>query len=481
MQFLSKPFNTFLDKQISIAPLVVFRIAFGTLLFFSTIRFWALGWIEEHYINSVFHFRYFGFEWVPVGPDWMIYLAHVIMIISSIGILLGAYYRLSALSFFLSFTYTELIDVSYYLNHYYFVSLIAFWMVFLPANKYFSVDVYRRRFSEYDTTPAWTIRILQFQLFVVYFFAGIAKINSDWLFEAMPLRIWLPAHDTLPLIGNLLTYPETAFVFSWFGMIYDISIVFFLIWKRTRLVAYLTVIVFHSVTGILFQIGVFPLVMIASAVIFFDEKVHQKWISSFNAFIKRLTGKTILFDWENMKVSCLRPLQARERFQAFPNSLTSKRVSIPVETHYFRNGFLLVYVVFQLVFPFRYLFYPGNMFWTEQGYRFGWRVMLVEKSGSATFFVKDSKTGKEGIVDNAEFLNRHQEKQMAFQPDMILQFAHFLADVYEERGVYKPEIRAEIYVTLNGRPSELLVDSTLILNAVYDSWESKNWILPFSK
>jgi hypothetical protein len=121
------------------------------------------------------------------------------------------------------------------------------------------------------------------------------------------------------------------------------------------------------------------------------------------------------------------------------------------------------------------------MFWAEQGYRFGWRVMLMEKAGTATFFVKDSLTGREGIVDNREFLNPHQEKQMAMQPDMILQFAHFLGEYYAKQGVNSPQVRAEVYVTLNARPSELLVDPSIDLMKETDSFSAKTWILPHPK
>jgi hypothetical protein len=138
--------------------------------------------------------------------------------------------------------------------------------------------------------------------------------------------------------------------------------------------------------------------------------------------------------------------------------------------------FLLGYFTFQILFPWRFLFYPGNMFWTEQGYRFGWRVMLMEKAGTATFYVKDAKSGKEGIVDNAEFLNAHQEKQMAMQPDMILQYAHFLGIYYQKKGVENPQVRAEVYVTLNARPSKLLIDSSIDLMTIRDGWSNKEWI-----
>ncbi len=466
-----------LNSTISIAPLVYFRIAFGALMLFSTLRFWALGWIEEHYLEPVFHFRYFGFEWVPIGPDWVIYLMHIIMIISSLGILLGAYYRISTLLFFLSFSYTELIDLTYYLNHYYFVSLVALLLIFLPADRYFSIDVWLGRISEQEHTKRWTLFILQFQLFVVYFFAGIAKINHDWLFEALPLRIWLPANDTLPLLGWLFTFPETAYVFSWMGMIYDTTIVFFLLWKPTRWIAYASVIFFHTITGLLFQIGVFPIVMIATTPIFFDSSWHQKLINS-------LKNAPVLFGFQSASekndksANCGTVLFLKQELEKEPNYKADARVHIPEKSFLIRNVWLAVYVIFQLVFPFRYLFYPGNLYWTEQGYRFSWRVMLVEKAGTAHFFVKDSQSGREGVVDNSEFLNRHQEKQMSFQPDMMLQFAHFLARHYAEKGVYKPQVRVESYVTMNARPSQLIIDPTVNLAAIQDSWVHKHWILP---
>jgi hypothetical protein len=124
------------------------------------------------------------------------------------------------------------------------------------------------------------------------------------------------------------------------------------------------------------------------------------------------------------------------------------------------------------------VFYPGSLFWTEEGYRFSWRVMLMEKAGNATFYVKDSETNREGIVDNTEFLNTHQEKQMGMQPDMILQFAHFLGEYYEKQGVKNPQVRVEAWVTLNARPSQLLINPKVDLMKLQDGWQAKGWILP---
>jgi hypothetical protein len=136
-----------------------------------------------------------------------------------------------------------------------------------------------------------------------------------------------------------------------------------------------------------------------------------------------------------------------------------------------------LHLLFQLLFPWRYLLYEGNLFWNEEGYRFSWRVMLVEKSGHATFYVRDTCSGREGAVVNRDFLNSHQEKQMSFQPDMILQFAHFLAEHYRQQGYCGPEVRAEVHVTWNGRPSQLYIDPRLDLTKIQDGWRQKDWVL----
>ena len=103
----------------------------------------------------------------------------------------------------------------------------------------------------------------------------------------------------------------------------------------------------------------------------------------------------------------------------------------------------------------------------------------MEKAGTATFYVKNKETGKEGSVINHRFLNPHQEKQMAMQPDLILQFAHHLKAHYEAEGMEDPSVRAEVWVTLNGRPAQLLIDPEKDLTQVEDGWAQKDWILPF--
>ena len=417
-------------------------------MLFSVIRFWALGWIDEQYLNSVVQFKYYGFEWVqPLSPIAM-YVICFLLGLACLFIMLGFLYRIATIYFFLAFSYCELIDVSYYLNHYYFVSLIGFVLIWLPSNRYFSLDAWFAPSIKANMVPRWTIDIVKFQLGIVYFFAGIAKINEDWLINALPLKIWLPANNHFPVIGFLFNYEWVAYAFSWFGAFYDITVPFFLLFRKTRPFAFIAVICFHLMTGFMFQIGLFPYIMIGSSLIFFSNNGHKR---------------ILLFLVNKFKFSHLVDKVHNKNREMF------NRWAVSV---------LGVLFLFQLLFPLRYLLYPGNIFWTEEGYRFSWRVMLMEKAGTATFYVRDVGQVREGVVVNSEFLNSHQEKQMAMQPDLLLQFAHFLDDYYRTKGFVDPVVRVESYVTLNARPSRLLVDPTVDLSEINDSWKPKDWILP---
>lgn len=445
---LSKIRALFPGSQVSIAPLVTFRIAFGLLMLLSMLRFMWRGWIDAVYVQPRFHFTYMGFDWIhPMGHTGM-HMLFVLLAVAALFISLGFIYRFSIIFFLIGFTYIELLDVTTYLNHYYFISLMAFIMVWLPANRYYAIDTILWPAIKRLTVPSWTIDMLRFQMGCVYFFAGVAKLNPDWLFEAIPMRIWLPAKTHLPLVGPLMYETWVAYLFSWFGAAYDLFIVFFLLQRNTRPYAYAFVIIFHVATAIFFpMIGVFPYVMMVCSLIFFSPAFHERLLSY------------------------------------LPGYRPSYSTSIPTNYNYRHNKILgtaiALYVAIQLLLPFRYLLYPGHLFWHEEGYRFSWRVMLMEKSGNAYFSVQEKNTGKRIEVNNAEFLTPLQEKMMSTQPDLILRYAHYLAAEYSKRGIIHPEVHAEVYVALNGNRSALFTDTTADLATEPLSWKHYTWIKPY--
>lgn len=446
----------YLTNQTSIAPLAVFRALFGFIMLVSIIRFALKGWIYDLYIKPDFFFTYYGFEWVqPLGQFGM-YALFFVMGLSALGIMLGSFYRVSAVLFFLTFTYVELIDKTNYLNHYYFVSVIGFLLMLVPAHRRLSLDVLRKPDLKVDTVPAWMVNIFKLQLGIVYLYAGLAKLNPDWLFDAMPMKIWLPANAHLPLIGWLLEYETTAYFFSWAGAIYDLTIVFFLLYKPTRVFAYTAVVVFHLLTLALFQIGMFPYIMILSTLIFFSAEFHENIIRKTRQF------------WHSIG------------FKSLPSELTSNQnYHFSKSTSSVLTVILVLHFILQVLIPFRFTLYPGKLFWTEQGYRFSWRVMLMEKAGYATFHVRNPETDRSWQVSGYEYLTPNQEKMMATQPDMILQFAHFLENEYQKKGIENVEITAESYVTLNGQRSSLMIDPAVDLTELKQGLAHKDWILPY--
>jgi hypothetical protein len=441
--------RAYLQKYTSTAPLAVFRAVFGLMLLFSTVRFGASGWVSELYISPKFFFSFYGFGFVKPLGEWT-YLLFAICGISALLVALGWHYRLASVALFLSFTYIELIDKSTYLNHYYFVSLLCFMLIFLPANTLFSVDARRNEALRAGQIPAWCLDSVRVIVCMLYCYAGVAKLNSDWLLQALPMKIWLPAKNDLPLIGPLFNHPETAYAFSWIGCIYDLS-VGFLLWNgRTRPVAYASVVVFHLLTSLLFPIGMFPYIMIVTALVFFPATFHQKIIDR--------TGHLL-----GLRIGVARPV-GRYRFPAFMQPAV--------------QAIFLAFFVFQITFPFRYLLYPNELFWTEEGYRFSWRVMLMEKAGYTQFTVTDA-TGKKQIVNNNDFLTRLQEKMMSTQPDMILQYAHMLRDHYAMHGFTDPQVYVDSYAALNGRTGKPLIAPDVDLAQQTDSFRHKSWITPF--
>ncbi|WP_338409741.1 HTTM domain-containing protein [uncultured Flavobacterium sp.] len=443
--------NTYFNSYTSTATLAFYRLAFGLMMLFSLVRFAALGWIEKLYILPINRFTYYGFEWIPRLGNYT-YLLFLIAAIAAFCVAIGYKYRVAILTFFLCFTYIELLDKTTYLNHYYFISIVSFVFIFLPANAYFSVDAKQNSKLIFQDIPKWNVDILKVLIAIVYIYAGLAKINSDWLLEAMPLKIWLPTNNDLPIIKIILNQNWVHYAFSWAGMVYDLAIPFLLLYKPTRKFAFILVVLFHVLTRLLFPIGVFPFVMIVSSLVFFEPSFHENVLKKIALFFKI-------------------------NFERFNNTLELKTSKV---TSKLVKGVLITFIVFQLLFPFRYLLYANELFWTEEGFRFSWRVMLMEKAGYTQFKVVDSKTNKEIRVNNSLFLTTFQEKQMAFQPDFILEYAHILENHYKKQGVINPQIYVESYVALNGRLSQKYIDPSVNLANETESFKPKNWILPFN-
>ena len=433
------------DRPVSGASAAAFRIGFGLLGITAVCRFAAKGWISDLYVEPAYHFTYSGFWWVQPWPAWGMYAHFFLLALASLGVALGYRYRLSITAFFLLFTYVELIDKTTFLNHYYWVSLVSFLMIFLPLHRTASLDA--KRSPTPGTVPAWTIWVLRAQVGVVYVFGGIAKLNPDWLFHAQPMRVWLYNSGDLLLVGPLLKEAWVAYAMSWTGAFFDLTIVGWLLWRRSRPIAYAVLVVFHVMTWLLFPIGMFPWIMIAGALVFFPV------------------------DWPSR-------LPFMGRLFASAPLPKPQRVSQLSWKWYAGVAVLAIYALAQIMVPMRHWLYPGNVRWNEEGYRFSWRVMLTEKTGHAQFKVTDPSTREEWLEYPEHYLTPLQVERMAHQPDMVLATAHIIANDLDRRGRKGVEVRADVFVAFNGRRAERLIDPGVDLARIEPGIGPKTWLLP---
>ena len=429
-----------LAQPVDAASSAAFRVLFGSVMLLSVLRFAAKGWVTEFYVAPAFHFAWPGFEWLKPWPAFFMYVHVALLAVAAGGVLLGFKYRLSAVVFFVAFTCLELFDQSYYLNHYYLVSLVALLCCVMPLHRVASLDASQRRRAGGamlpPTVPRWVPWLLRGQLLLVYFYAGVAKLDGDWLVRAEPMSTWLQVHAASPL-GPLLVTPGVAHILCWAGALFDLSIGALLLSPRSRGVAYGAVVGFHLATGLLFPIGIFPLLMVALTPIFFG------------------------FDWPRRVVRRLRGAPAGlDAGQVSPPSVPGSR-PLAAQT----SLLLLAYMTIQLVLPLRHWLYPGEVNWTEQGFRFAWRVMLIEKTGHVELRVEEGDRGRTWLVSPRRELTPLQYAMMSTQPDMIAQYARHTARRFAADGHPNVRVFADAWASLNGRPAQRLIDPGVDLAA----------------
>ncbi len=435
-----------LERPVDPAGLAAVRVLFGVTMAIATARFVAKGWVDELLVAPPYHFTYLGFDWVkPFSHDAML-AWFVVMGMAALALALGLFTRVAAALFCLMFTYAELIDKATYLNHYYLASLLALLLVFVPSETVWSLDAWRRRRRGLATpasVPALSYWVLRAQMACVYVYAGAAKLDADWLLRAEPLRTWLRSRVESPLLTGLAAEPWVAYAMSWAGAAFDLGIVPLLLFRRTRPFALVAAVAFHLTIWLLFPVGIFSFVMLGAISVFFEP-----------SWPRRFVGRALT----------LAPYAPSGAFAA------------PARWAFALSA---AYVVVQVLVPLRFALYPGTANWTEQGFRFSWRVMLIEKSGKVEYDVVGDTS--EARVFPREELTPLQLRQMSTQPDMIADYARHLRERFEQRGFANVRVYADAWVSFNGRRSQRLVDPTVDLAAADRSFAPKRWILPLAE
>ena len=419
-----------LFSRIDNSPLIAFRILFGILISLESFGAILTGWVRRTLIEPDFTFSFIGFEWLQPLPGNGMYFYFILMGLMGVFVALGYRYRLSMIAFTLLWTGSYLMQKTAYNNHYYLLVLISLIMCFLPAHLASSLDSRKNPQIRKDDMPALIKWMIILQLFIVYTFAAIAKLYTDWLDFSFISQLMESRADYF-LIGSFLQQPWVHRAVGVFGILFDFGVVPLLLFRSTRKWAFVASIFFHLFNSLVFQIGIFPYLSLAFTVFFYEpETIRRLFFPS-----KPLPG----------------PLHIKKPEHAIV-----------------LLSFLSLYFCLQVALPLRHHFIQGDVLWTEEGHRMSWRMMLRSRSGNLVFRVVDKESGATELIRLEDWLSDKQARKVQAYPDFAWQFAQRLRNHYLETG-RDISVFASGMVRVNRRKLAPFIDPETDLAAV--PWE----------
>lgn len=422
----------------------MFRLVFGIIVCLQFIKFRTV------FLNSIsqqiYFIKYDGFQWVELLPRPYLDYLFIVLIGASVLFTLGLLYRVAATAQFLGLAYLFLIEKSMYNNHYYLFILVAFLMIFLAADRKLSLASALALKATWDKIPFWQIFTIQLQLFMLYFFGGIAKLNYDWLVNAQPIQLWLPDMLGANYAGLSETQRLTlAYVISYSGLIIDLVGSFLLLHRRWRYYFMPFLVVFHLTNIQLFNIGYFPWFGVFSLVIFIGPEVWERWIGKYFKSSDEQGGLSL-------------------KWAAF---------------------ILIPFFIWQFIFPLRHWAMAGDVRWNMKGYDFAWFMKLNDTRPIFRMQVRLPGSTESYTFDNYEVLN--SSRQMLFlsmYPYDCVSYAHFVEDWLKQENSITGDIRVfcDSYVSLNDGGFQRKIDPLIDLTTINPDGMGKyfrddNWVI----
>lgn len=430
--------------RIDIASLVFFRIAFGLVNVWLVARVLLRHLIAPWWINAPFLFKYAGFSWVNPWPGNWLYFHWIALGVFAFFIAIGFLYRISTVLFFLSHTYFFLLDQGLYVNHLYLIGLFGFLFIFVRTDGAFSVDAWLRPNLRSQTVPAWGLWLFRIQMAAVYFFAGLGKLTPDWL-HGQPMYVWLAEKGRFGFLDRFFHTQWAAYAGSYGSLLLDLSLAPLLLWRRTRVPAFFAALIFHLLNAWIFELDIFPWLAIAATTLF------------------------LLPSWPRRILPILR------RSTRTPSPEKSGLIVRWKET--LIMSLAGVYVAIQVLVPLRNFVHRGGIEWLYMEHRFSWQMMLQRHAVVTYVYVTDPNTGHETQVRPRDYLTLKQNSRMGWRPDMVRQFAHFLADRCPRFGPEPLRVEVRMFVSINGRKPQLFIDPNVDLAAEPRHFGRPKWLL----
>lgn len=428
-----------LFQPIDNAALIIFRIFFGFLLAAETFGAILTGWVYRNFVEPKFTFSHIGMEWLQPLPGYGMYFYFATMGFLGVFVMIGWKYRWSLGAFTLLWTISYWMQKTSYNNHYYMLILVCLIMLFLPANRYASLDAKQNPEIKRLSMPIWCSWVMILQVAIVYFFATVSKFYPDWL-DGTFTRNLLENKSPFPFVQEIFSQKWFYLFIAYSGIAFDLLIVPLLLWKKTRSYAFIASLIFHLFNAITLQIGIFPFFALSFAVFFYPpEKIKH-------IFFKK------------------KPSVDLEKEPVYQN----KSVLL---------YFFLPYFILQIALPLRHWFIKGDVLWTEEGHRLSWRMMLRSRSGFTNFKIYNKKTNHRIFYDFHANLTPKQLNMLSEKPDAIWQMAQRIKKEYASKGI-DVSIFAESQVSINRKPFQKLINPEVDLaQAEWNYFFHNDWIL----
>lgn len=438
-EIIYKPLHKFLFKHIDNSGLVLFRVVFGLLIALEGFGAIATGWVRRTLIEPEFTFNFIGFDFLQPLPGIGMYIYFAIMGTFGVGVMLGYKYRLSMFCYALMWTCVYLMQKTSYNNHYYLMMLLCWLMVFLPANKWFSIDAKQHPKKSARSMPRWVLLVIVFLVWIVYTYAAIAKIYPDWL-DGTTTGLFMAGKKDYWLIGAFLQQKWVHYCIAYVGIFFDLLIVPLLLWKRTRLIAFCVSVFFHLFNAVVFQIGIFPFMSMAFAFFFFSSEVLQR------------------------------------RFLPKKEHYSLGEIKIPAYKTVLISAFSVFFMI-QIALPLRHWFIKDDVLWTEEGHRLSWRMMLRTKGGFTSIYIVNKVTQERSRYNIKRLLTTKQQRSVRTKPDIIWQLAQRIKKIEAQKD-NDIAVYADTKVRVNGGAYFRLINDTIdIASQEWNHFKHHDWIL----
>ncbi|XP_067254240.1 vitamin K-dependent gamma-carboxylase isoform X1 [Chanodichthys erythropterus] len=462
-----------LNRPTDPASLGIFRFLFGMLMALDITQERGLSHLDYKYLDGapVCRFPLFNFL-KPLPMDWMFFV-YFVMFLGAVGIMLGCFYRLACLMFISTYWYVFFLDKTTWNNHSYLYGLIGFQLTLMDANRYWSLDGLRNPRKRNAHVPLWNYTLLRTQIFIVYFIAGVKKLDADWV-EGYSMK-YLAHHwlfDPFKLI--LPVELVSLMVVHGGGLILDLTAGYLLFFDATRPVAMFFVSYFHCMNSQLFSIGMFPYTMLATSPLFCYPDWPRRFFGRFPEFLWPVLP--LISPPPSPSSSCVYPNPpsvSREQEEAH----AAARPTTTSFKHKFRAFFTILYITEQLFLPYSHFITQGYNNWTNGLYGYSWDMMVHSRSHQhVKITYRDGVTGEVGYLNPGVFT---QSRRWKDHGDMLKQYATCLSENLPRFNISDPEIYFDIWVSINDRFQQRIFDPRIdIVKADWSPFRPNSWLMP---